>query len=111
VNQVVPIGENWYNGGLGSGFGPPWTQFIEDGSYVKLREIALSYSIPSRNSCSRLRMSAGRPPLAGRNLATWTDYTGIDPETNLTGTSPLRGQDYFNNPQARQLLITVGLIR
>jgi TonB-linked SusC/RagA family outer membrane protein len=111
VNQVVTFGENWFGGGnLGSGFGPVDRQFMEDGSYVKLREVALSYSIPV-GLARRMQMSQVDLRLAGRNLATWTDYTGIDPETNLTGTSPLRGQDYFNNPQARQLLITVGLIR
>ena len=43
---------------------------------------------------------------------TWTDYTGLDPETVLTGTfDGYRGYDYFNNPQARQWIFTVGLVR
>jgi hypothetical protein len=50
--------------------------------------------------------------LAGRNLGLWTDYTGIDPETNLTGSLGIgRGQDYFNSPQNRSWVISVGLNR
>jgi len=40
--------------------------------------------------------------VAGRNLVTWTKYTGVDPETSLLGSaSAVRGIDYFNNPQGR----------
>jgi hypothetical protein len=49
--------------------------------------------------------------LSGRNLKTWTDYTGIDPESNLTGQSVGRGLDYFNNPQTRSWVISVNLNR
>src|SRR5678816_802109 len=46
--------------------------------------------------------------LAGRNLSTWTDYNGVDPETNLEGSFGIgRGQDYFNNPQTRSLIFSV----
>ena len=50
--------------------------------------------------------------IAGRNLHTWTKYTGIDPETNLAGAETLlHGVDYFNNPQTRSVVLTVGLNR
>jgi hypothetical protein len=50
--------------------------------------------------------------LAGRNLYTWTNYTGIDPETNLGGAAnTLQGVDYFNNPQTRSYVIAIGLNR
>ncbi len=50
--------------------------------------------------------------LAGRNLYTWTRYTGYDPETNLGGaTGHSLGLDYFNQPQARSFVITIGLNR
>jgi hypothetical protein len=101
--------EAWFRGN-GGGFGSQGKQFVEDGSYVKLREIALDYSVPS-GYARRFGMSSIGIRLAGRNLKTWTDYSGIDPETNLTGTSPLRGQDYFNNPQARNFTISVSLTR
>jgi len=50
--------------------------------------------------------------LAGRNLWLSTKYSGVDPETNLSG--PIgagRGQDYFNNPQTRSFAISVNLNR
>jgi hypothetical protein len=50
--------------------------------------------------------------VAGRNLHTWTDYTGIDPESNLGGAAVLiQGIDYFNNPQTRSFVISLGLNR
>ncbi|SVD75018.1 uncharacterized protein METZ01_LOCUS427872, partial [marine metagenome] len=45
--------------------------------------------------------------LTMRNIFTWTKYSGIDPETNLAGTSNVRGLDYFGNPQTRSILITL----
>jgi TonB-linked SusC/RagA family outer membrane protein len=110
AGMAVPIGQNWYQSGLGSGFSSQSAQFIEDGSYVKLREVALTFSAPS-SLARRFGGSTMSLRLAGRNLHTWTDYTGIDPETNLTGTSPLRGQDYFNNPQTRQFSVSLSLTR
>jgi hypothetical protein len=44
--------------------------------------------------------------LAGRNLMTWTDYRGLDPESNLGGAEYLtQGVDYFNNPQTRSFVL------
>jgi TonB-linked SusC/RagA family outer membrane protein len=107
----VPIGENWYNLGFGSGFSTPQTLFFEDAGFVKLREIALNFTVPS-NFVDRFGMSAIDVRVAGRNLATWTNYTGIDPETHVAGSNTnLQGTDYFNNPQTRQLILTIGLHR
>jgi TonB-linked SusC/RagA family outer membrane protein len=110
ANQTVAIDQAWFMG-LGSGFGPNSAQFVEDAGFIKLREIAVSYSVPDRLA-SRLAMSGIELRAAGRNLYTWTDYTGLDPETNLTGTlGALRGYDYFNNPQLRQWMFSVSLTR
>jgi hypothetical protein len=50
--------------------------------------------------------------LAGRNLYTWTNYTGVDPETNLAGAGvTFQGVDYFNNPQTRSFVVSIGLNR
>ncbi len=54
-------------------------RFIEDGSFLRLRNIQIGYTLPEqltkRLSISRLRIYAG-----GTNLATWTDYSGYTPE-------------------------------
>ncbi len=77
---------------------------------MKLREIAVNYRVPVSLS-RRMGMSGIDLRLAGRNLKTWTNYTGYDPETNLGGGSNVTGVDYFNNPQTRQWILSVGLNR
>lgn len=102
---------NWWQD-LGSGFGPVASQFMEDGSYVKLREISLGYTLDQPFVRNMVGLSSINLRVAGRNLHTWTKYTGIDPETNLAGAETLlHGVDYFNNPQTRSVVLTVGLNR
>ena len=100
----MPIGENWYTG-QGSGLGIVASQFLEDGSFVKLREISVGYTFDGpwvRNQ----RFSSLDLRLAGRNLIMWTTYSGIDPETSLGGAEvAAQGVDYFNNPQTRSFVI------
>lgn len=55
--------------------------FIEDADLVRLREVALTFGLPSR-LLSRTGATGASVTLAGRNLALWTDYTGFDPEVN-----------------------------
>ena len=45
--------------------------------------------------------------VSGRNLALWTDYSGTDPETNLTGPTNGQGLDYFNNPSVRSWVLSL----
>lgn len=110
AGKAVPIGENWHRVGLGSSFSGINAPYMEDAGFVKLREISVNYRVPARFT-RRFSMSGVDLRLAGRNLATWTDYTGIDPETNVAGNTNARGIDYFNNPQTRQLIFSVGLTR
>ena len=108
----VPIGENWWRVGLGNNFNGPQAQFNEDGSFTRLREVSAAYTFDGPTFRRVTRLSSMDVRLAGRNLALWTKYTGIDPETNLEG--PIgagRGQDYFNNPQTRSVVLNVTLNR
>jgi TonB-linked SusC/RagA family outer membrane protein len=95
----VPLDQAWYqfNGG---GFGSVAKPFIEDGSFVKLREVSLTYSfnpkIFKNTIVQGIDVSA-----VGRNLWLSTDYTGVDPETSLVGAFNAQGMDYFNNPGTR----------
>ena len=70
--------------------------YIEDGSFVKWRELTLRLGVPEglSNRIGALRGAA--VSFAGRNLATWTDYTGLDPEINETGGSTGFTQGEFN---------------
>ena len=111
AGQSVDIDQDWYQSNIGSGFTGPAAQFIEDGSYIKLREISVSYNL-DQPFVRNLGFSSIDLRLAGRNLKTWTDYTGIDPETNLGGAEVfVQGIDYFNNPQTRSYVFSIGLNR
>jgi TonB-linked SusC/RagA family outer membrane protein len=100
---------NYYGWSFASTIGQP---FYEDGSFVKLREISIGYSMHNRFVSRTLGLSSVDLRLAGRNLVTWTNYTGVDPETNLAGSETgARGIDFFNNPQTRSFVFTVVLAR
>jgi len=111
VNTPVVLDQGWYQGD-GSGFGEVSAQFIEDGSYAKLRELSVSYNLKTDWLNRGFGFESVDLRLAGRNLHTWTKYDGIDPETNLAGAEVLvRGIDYFNNPQTRSVIFSIGLNR
>ena len=81
--------------------------FVEDGSYVKLRELSLSYSL-GENMLNQLRFlglgsnRSVKVALIGRNLKTWTKYSGYDPEAASVGDFNYR-IDGFRYPSMRQL--------
>ena len=108
----VVIDESWFRSGLGSGFVGPSAEFIEDGTYTKLREISVAYTFDGKWVPNFIGLTSIDLRLAGRNLKTWTKYKGIDPETNLAGASfATQGIDYFNNPQTRSIVVSIGLNR
>ncbi|MHB0948399.1 MAG: SusC/RagA family TonB-linked outer membrane protein [Gemmatimonadaceae bacterium] len=103
---------DWIANGQGSGFGDVSAQFVEDGSFVKWRELSLTYRMDQRWLRERLGIATADLRIAGRNLRTWTRYTGLDPESNLGGAEWLtQGLDYFNNPQTRSFVVGVTLTR
>ncbi len=73
---------------------------IEDGSLIRLREISLLYSLPMK-WLGRISVKGLEIGVSGRNLWLKTKYSGIDPETNLSGTSNSLGRDYFNMPNTK----------
>ena len=112
AGTAVPINwMTWFWDGLGSGFTGPSSQFIEDAGYVKLRDISVAYTIRNRDWLARMGFNSLDVSVSGRNLKTWTDYSGIDPESNLNGQTLGRGLDYFNNPQTRSFAINFTLAR
>ncbi len=92
----VPLNEDWYMGN-GGGFGQLNEAFIEDASYVKLREASVSYDLSSYLNGRRFIKGASLGVFV-RNIIVWTPYNGIDPETSLTGATSAQGIDYFNMP-------------
>ena len=111
AGKAVPIGENWFTG-KGSGFSLPSAQFFEGGSFAKLREVSVGYTVTSAAFRRLTGFGAMDVRVAGRNLALWTRYTGVDPETNLGGPAVgATGIDYFNTPLTRSVVVTIGLTR
>jgi TonB-dependent starch-binding outer membrane protein SusC len=79
------------------------TRFIEDGSYVRLKNAVLGYTLPERTS-TRLGFRSLRLYVQAQNLHTWTNYSGFDPEVNYAGdTSITRGTDFYTLPQSRTI--------
>lgn len=104
----VALDEQWYRNGLGNGFsGGPAKPFIEHVNYTRLREVTLNYSLTQAWMHNATKLSSIDLSVTGRNLYLWTNYTGVDPETNLTGVSNGRGLDYFNNPSTRSLIFSI----
>ncbi|MHC4924401.1 MAG: TonB-dependent receptor domain-containing protein, partial [Planctomycetota bacterium] len=64
--------------------------FIEDVSFIKLRELSLSYTLPD-TWAERVRARSATVTLTGRNLVTWTGYSGVDPEVHGGGGLSNRG--------------------
>ena len=107
----VPLGEAWFTG-PGGIFNGPVSGFVEDAGFVKLREISLGYTFDQAWVSRILGFGSIDLRVAGRNLVTWTNYTGVDPETSLLGSATaVRGIDYFNNPQGRSYVFSVTLNR
>lgn len=77
--------------------------FIQDASFAKLREISATWRIPEQ-LLGRVGMSAASLTLAGRNLATWTSYGGLDPESRNPGAG---GVDQAVTPQLTQFVATL----
>ena len=85
------------------------TRFVEDGSYVRLRNVSLAYNVPGR-LLQRVGGRSARLVLSGQNLLTFTDYMGWDPEVNTAGGSNTRiGLDYGAYPRARSITFTLQL--
>jgi len=102
----VVIDEAWYTG-LGSGFGPVSSQFIESAQWTRLRQATLGYSLNSSAFRKATKLSSVDFSITGRNLFLWTDFKGNDPETNLTGPTNGRGLDYFNNPATKSWVFSI----
>lgn len=74
--------------------------YIEDASFTKLREVSATFRIPQRFA-QRINAGGASLTLAGRNLKTWTDYTGLDPEVNANATASFSTSDFLTQPQVR----------
>lgn len=93
----APLNEAWYRLGEGSSFTGPTITSIQKSDWTRLREVTVSYTFP-KSLLPKAVISSLELYFTGRNLWLNTPFTGIDPETNLLGSSNAQGFDYFNMP-------------
>ena len=85
--------------------------YVEDASFIKLREVTLSYDLPERftNLLGR-GIRTAQVSVSGRNLLTFTDYTGLDPEVSNFGNQPIaRNIDVAPFPPSRSFWFSLSL--
>jgi TonB-linked SusC/RagA family outer membrane protein len=85
--------------------------WIEDGTYLKLRELSLSYTMP-KGTLSKFAsgfVKDARLSLIGRNLLTLTNYTGFDPEVGTTNGTQIYAYDFMGYPNFRSFSASLEL--
>jgi hypothetical protein len=115
AGMQIPIGENWYrNSGVAA---CPFTGYdepcVEDASYVKFRELSVAYTFEGAAINKFFGFRTVDLRVAGRNLHTWTKYSGLDPEVGGVGgnINRVNGYDYFNLPLTRSFVISFAFNR
>jgi outer membrane receptor protein involved in Fe transport len=86
--------------------------YVQKASFAKLREVTVSYTLPSSLISSAFgdKISAVRLEASGRNLYTWTNYEGLDPEVSNFGNQNInRSQDVAPYPPSRSFFFTLGV--
>jgi TonB-linked SusC/RagA family outer membrane protein len=84
------------------------SRFFEDGSYVRLQEVTLGYRLPVAVT-GALKLHEGRVYVSGRNLHTWTKYSGYSPDVNSNGSSSNTGlsTEFYAYPSARAIMVGI----
>ena len=100
----VLLDEDWYTGAQGFGDGKFNELAVTDGSWTRLREASISYTLNKGlgKVIDNIELS-----VAGRNLIIWTEVEGIDPDVNQFGRGYGFGLDYFTNPGSRSYIFTL----
>ncbi len=94
----------------------PSSRFLEDGSYLRLKNLQLGYTIPDK-IIKRAHLSSLRIYVTGQNLWTLTKFTGLDPEMNISnnvnkdtyGGDVAAGIDWGTYPSARSYIVGLNL--
>lgn len=98
----VFVDEAYYTNGPGSGFTGPSEQFVEDGSWYRIREIKLAYTLRKDKINGFLGLQQVKFYATVNNAFLFTNYEGNDPDQTLTGAGNNGfGLDYFQNPSTR----------
>ena len=83
----------------------PSTRFVEDGSYLRLKTLTISYNFAGK-LLKKMNISRLQPYLTAQNLFTLTKYKGFDPEVSqYGGSATTQGIDYGTYPQSKSYII------
>lgn len=87
---------------------PVYENYVEDGSYIKLRQLSLSYSLPA-SLMESLPLKGVTLSATGRNLLIWTDFSMGDPEGNILGDSNAQGFYHEVTPSTRSYSFSINV--
>jgi TonB-linked SusC/RagA family outer membrane protein len=87
---------------------PVYENYVEDGSYIKLRELSLSYDFPN-SLIGKTPLKGVRFTATGRNLWILTDFSMGDPEGNIMGDSNAQGFYHELTPSTRSYVFSVNV--
>jgi hypothetical protein len=106
-----PDGVNYGNGYYRNVYRGITENFVEDASWVRLRSLSLTYSIPSSILMRTKILKAASVSLTGNNLWLSTDYSGFDPESSSfnSGANSAEGFSGFTYPGVRSFLATINI--
>ena len=91
----------------------PNSWYVEDGTYLKLRELAVKYDLANLVDMRGIGINGLKLGIVGRNLITWTDYSGFDPEVGRgggqTGSAVNARVDSYRYPNYRTFSFTLDM--
>ena len=103
-NDIAVSANSYFSNYLGDSGSAATEQAVQDGSWIRLRELTVNYPFPKLSKSGFVK--GLNLYFTGRNLWLQTDYEGVDPETSLTGAgSNVGGFDYFNMPSTKSYII------
>jgi hypothetical protein len=86
------------------------SQFVEDASYLKLREVGLYYTLPSDITSSLFNAERIRLGVSGKNLLLFSDYSSYDPEVSNFGAQPVsQSVEVTPYPSSRRVFFHINL--
>jgi TonB-linked SusC/RagA family outer membrane protein len=112
TNATIPRAFQGANSASGAANNDANSSFVEDGSFLRVRNVTLGYNLPETLT-DKIALSNARIYVSAQNLFTFTNYTGLDPENQNLGASqggiPSLGIDFLTQPQPRVFMVGVNV--
>ncbi|MDR0710827.1 MAG: SusC/RagA family TonB-linked outer membrane protein, partial [Prevotellaceae bacterium] len=107
ITEVLPRPKSIKNADGSTNYEQRSTRNLEDGSFIRLQNVTLSYTVP-RSLTSRVKIQKATVYATGSNLLLLTKYTGPDPEVNA-GSGIVQGLDFGTPPHPKTILLGVNI--